>query len=85
MADGVWILHDDGSFELVEPYRTLLHEAKMAGSIAWTEAIVGYLEPKCPYTAQELLDELLRRNDERTDGKVEIFEQFALEALTGDL
>lgn len=84
MADGMWTLNDDGSFELQEPYKTMLSECKVAASLAWTEAVVAYLEPRCQYTAQELTDELLRRN-ERPEGKVAVFEEFVLEALSGDL
>ena len=85
MADGMWTLHDDGTFELVEPYKTWLMECKLEGTKAWTEAVVAYLGPRCPYTAQELVDELVRRNEEREDGKVVVFEEFVLEALAGDL
>lgn len=85
MTEGMWTMLDDGSFELVEPYRTRLKECKVEGTRAWTEAVVGYLAPRCPYSAQELLDELVRRNSERTDGKVDVFEEFVLEALAGDL
>lgn len=85
MADGMWKLLDDGSFELVEPYRTWLTECKVEGTRAWVAAVVAYLEPRCPYTSQELVDELVKRNEERTEGKVDVFEQFVLEALSGDL
>ena len=85
MADGMWKLHDDGRFELQEPYRTMLVEAKVASTTAWHAALIEYLEPRCPYSAQELTDELLRRNDERPDGKMMVFEEFVLEALSGDL
>jgi hypothetical protein len=85
MADAVWKMSEDGEFELNEPYKTCLMEARLAATKAWTEALIGYLEPRCPYTAQELADELLRRNHERDEGKVPIFEEFVLEALSGDL
>ena len=85
MADGMWTLNDDGSFELQEPYRTQLEEARMAATKAWTEALVGYLEPRCPYSAQQLVDELVKRNEERSEGKVVVFDEFVLEALGGDL
>lgn len=84
MAEGMWTMHDDGSFELQEPYATWLQEAKVESTRGWASALVAYLEPKCPYTAQELIDELLERN-ERKEGKVMIFEEFVLEALSGDL
>ena len=85
MADGMWTLNDDGSFELQEPYKTQLEEARMAATKAWTEALVGYLEPRSPYSAQQLVDELVKRNQERSDGKIPLFEEFVLEALSGDL
>lgn len=84
MADGMWTMHEDGTFELCEPYRTWLSEAKIASTKGWAEALIGYLEPRCQYDAQELTDELLRRN-ERKDGKLTVFEEFVLEALSGDL
>ena len=85
MADGMWSMSGDGEFTLNEPYATWLREASITATKAWAEALVAYLEPKCPYTAQELADELVRRNKERSDGKVALFEEFVLEALSGDL
>ena len=85
MADGMWTMNDEGQFTLEEPYRTYLTEAKVAATTAWHAALVGYLEPLSPYTAQQLSDELLRRNRERPDGSMEVFEEFVLEALSGDL
>lgn len=85
MADGMWKLHDDGRFELQEPYRTMLREAKIASSNAWTTALIEYLVPRCQYTAQELVTELARRNEIRKEAKILVFEEFVLEALSGDL
>ena len=84
-GDAVWRMNDEGEFELNEPYATQLTEARVAATQAWTAALIGYLEPRCPYTAEELKDELLRRNRERDEGKVMVFEEFVLEALSGDL
>jgi hypothetical protein len=85
MADGMWKLHENGTFELVEPYKTWLRECKLEGTKAWTNAVVAYLEPRCPYTSQQLVDELIKRNEQRAEGKVVVFEEFVLEALAGDL
>ena len=85
MADGMWTMNDDGTFELQEPYSTWLTEARVVSTQAWATALVAYLEQKCPYTARELADELIRRNEEREDSKVAVFEEFVLEALSGDL
>lgn len=85
MADGMWTLNDDGSFELQEPYKTQLEEARLTATKAWTEALIGYLEPRSPYTAEQLADELVSRNKTRADSKVPLFEEFVLEALSGDL
>lgn len=85
MADGMWTLHDDGTFELQEPYKTMLVEAKVAATAAWHSGLIGYLEGRSPYTAQQLSDELVRRNRERPEGSIEKFEEFVLEALAGDL
>lgn len=85
MTQGMWTMADDGTFELQEPFSTYLKEAKVTATRGWADGLIGYLEPRCPYTAQELADELLRRNSERTDDNVTIFEEFVLEALGGDL
>ena len=85
MADGMWTMNEQGEFHLEEPYRTWLQEAKEAATRGWHAALVEYLVPRCPYTAQALTDELVRRNEEREDGKVIVFEEFILEALSGDL
>lgn len=85
MADGMWTLHDDGSFELTEPYKTWLQEAKIESTRGWAEALVAYLEPRCPYTSEELANELVKRNRARTGGAMDTFEEFVLEALGGDL
>jgi len=85
MAGAVWSMSDTGEFTLNEPYATQLTEARVTATQAWAAALIGYLEPRCCYTADELKDELLRRNRERDDGKVMVFEEFVLEALSGDL
>ena len=85
MAEGMWTLHDNGSFELQEPYKTQLLEAKLSATQGWTAGLLGYLEPRCPYTAEELKDELLRRNGLQEQSAMETVEEFVLEALSGDL
>lgn len=85
MADAVWRLTDDGRFELNEPYRTQLDEARAEATQGWFSALVAYLEPRCPYSVDELKDELLKRNRERKEEKTEVFYEFVLEALSGDL
>ena len=67
MADGMWTMNEQGEFHLEEPYRTWLQEAKEAATRGWHAALVEYLVPRCPYTAQELTDELVRRNEARSD------------------
>jgi len=75
---------DTGEFTLNEPYRTMLEEARIEATRGWYAGLVRYLVPRCPYTEEQLRAELLKRN-ERPEGKVPIFEQFVLEALSGDL
>lgn len=84
-GDAVWSMSEQGEFTLNEPYATQLTEARVTATQAWTVALIGYLEPRSPYTAEELRDELLARNEQREGGKVAIFEEFVLEALSGDL
>ena len=83
--DGVWRMTGDGEFELNEPYATYLQECKAIATKAWHDAAIIYLAEHSPYTPQELSDELLRRNREREDGKVQLFDEFIVEALSGDL
>ena len=85
MADGMWTMSEDGEFRLEEPYRTWLEEAKVESTKGWYKALVEYLEPRCPYTAQELSDELIKRNEQRDGAKMLVFEEYVLEALSGDL
>lgn len=85
MADAVWRMTDEGEFELNEPYATQLTEARVAATQGWYAALVGYLVPRCPYTERELRDELLKRNGERRESKLDVFDEFVLEALSGDL
>ena len=86
MADAIWSMDENtGEFTLNEPYRTMLEEARVEATRGWYAGLVSYLTPRCPYTEQQLRDELLRRNEVREDGKVTIFEEFVLEALSGDL
>ena len=87
MVEGIWKMTDDGEFELSEPYATYLAEARVHATQGWTAALVEYLEPKCPYTAQELVDALVRRNGNApgAGSKVPAFESFVLDALAGDL
>jgi len=85
MADGMWTMSEEGEFILLEPYKTMLEEAKVAATTAWHSGLIGYLEQRSPYTAQELSDALVKRNRERPEGAMTKFEEFVLEALAGDL
>lgn len=84
MADGLWTLRDDGTFVLAEPYASQLMEAKAISTQAWANALIAYLAERSPYTEEELAAELLKRN-KREEGKTVIFDEFVLEALSGDL
>ena len=81
---GMWLMDDDGHFELQEPFKSMLADARVVATTAWTEALIGYLEENCAYSGEELLSELMRRVDE-DQSAIEIFEEFVLEALGGDL
>ncbi len=86
MAEGIWSMDvGTGEFTLNEPYKTMLEEARVEATRGWYAGLVSYLVPRCSYTEQELRAELLRRNEVREEGKVMVFEEFVLEALSGDL
>ena len=78
-------MSDEGEFTLNEPYRTMLEEARVEATRGWYAGLVSYLAPRCGYSEAELRAELLRRNEEHGDSKVDIFESFVLDALSGDL
>ena len=84
MADGMWTLTDDGEFVLMEPYKTMLQEARLSATNGWVQGLIGYLADKCPYTPEELKESLLRRNQEGEEPQ-EMVQEFVLEALGGDL
>lgn len=83
--DGMWTMTDDGEFELQEPYRTQLMEARWRATAAWTNALLEYLAERSVYDLQTLHDELIRRCNEEGLSSMEIVEEFVLEALGGDL
>ena len=85
MAIGVWKMDDEGGWELQEPYKTYLLEAKLHATQGWRESLYAYLADKCPYTRDELNAELLRRVDERECTAMELVDEFVVEALSGDL
>ena len=82
--EGMWTMTEDGEFILMEPYRTMLQEAKIAATRGWTAELIGYLAEHSQYTPEELKESLLKRN--RDDGpEVSTVDEFVLEALGGDL
>ena len=83
--DGMWTMTEDGEFVLMEPYKTMLTEARLTATAAWTNAIINYLAEKTDYEADFLKDELLRRCQEEGMSAMEIVEEYVLEALGGDL
>ena len=82
---GMWRLTDEGDFELMEPYKTQLTEARLTATAAWTTALIEYLVEHSPYDAETLKNELLRRCNEEGLTAMEIVEEFVLESLGGDL
>ena len=86
MADAMWSMDPDtGEFTLSPKYRTMLEECRVEATRGWYAGLVSYLAPRCDYSEAELRAELLRRNEEHSGGKVDIFESFVLDALSGDL
>lgn len=84
MAEGIWKLNDDGSFELQQPYAELLAEARVEATNGWATALIVFLANHSPYSPEELKNALLERN-ERGDDPNDTVNEFILEALTGDL
>jgi hypothetical protein len=78
-------MDDDGRFELQEPYKTYLMEAKLHATEGWRTYLYEYLSDKCPYTRDELNAEMLRRLDERECSAMELVDEFVIEAISGDL
>lgn len=84
-TDGMWTMTDEGEFVLMEPYKTQLHEARMAATAAWTQAMLAYLAEHTGYSPEFMRDELVRRCTEAGMTADEIVNEFVLEALGGDL
>jgi hypothetical protein len=84
MADGVWTMTEEGEFELNEPYATMLVEARVGATQAWTGYMLEYLADHTTYEVEFLKDELLRRCTEDMPASA-IVDEFVLEALSGDL
>jgi len=84
-VEGMWTMNDDGSFTLAPEFETRLAEAKLAAAEGWRSALVAYLEPKCPYSSEQLDAELFRRVTDRDCTPMELMNEFVLEALGGDL
>lgn len=86
MADGLWTLSDEGEFTLVEPYATMLYEAKVEATKGWADGLISYLAPRVSYDPQYMIEVLCDRQRRNPDApSVEILESFVLEALSGDL
>lgn len=83
-TDGMWTMTDEGEFVLAEPYASQLKEARLIATTAWTNALVGYLAERSPYSAEELANSLIERSQEGATPD-EIVNEFVLEALGGDL
>ena len=83
-VDGVWSMTEDFEWVLNEPYATMLMEAKIGATRAWTGAMLEYLCEHTDYEPEFLKDELLRRCHEDADPS-DIVEEYVLEALSGDL
>lgn len=83
-VDGMWTLTDNGEWVLEEPYATMLEDAKVMATKAWTGAMLTYLCDHTEYEPEFLKDELLRRCKEEQSPNA-IIEEFVLEALSGDL
>ena len=84
MADGVWTMTEEGEFELNEPYATMLQEARISATRAWTTTLLGYLAEHTCYDIEFLKDELLP-----LDGKVDrvlcVAHSLILKALVREL
>lgn len=81
-----WSMTEEGEFVLAEPYASKLTECKLGATKAWKDAIIGYLAQETRYGRDELESELLRRNEVDDEmGKVNLVDEFIIEALSGDL
>lgn len=85
MPNGAWSMNENGEFILNEPYKTHLESAKLLATKGWRDGLYDYLEGKCPYTREQLNEELLRRVRENERTSMEMLESFVIEAIDGDL
>lgn len=84
-TDGMWIMNDEYEFELAPEYEKMLFECRLLATKAWRDAMLDYLEPRTPYTRQQLKDALMTKNDKVEMDATSRVNEFILEALGGDL
>lgn len=82
---GAWKMDADGNFELVEPYKTAVAEARVAATLGWREGLLDYVEPKCGYSREELGTALERICEDENRTAFEKLDGFVIQALEGDL
>ena len=81
-----WSMTEDGEWILAEPYASKLTECKLGATKAWKDAVIDYMARETRYGKDELMAELLRRNEvDDKMGKVNLVDEFIIEALSGDL
>lgn len=74
-----------GEFELQEPYKTMLEEARLMATRGWRNGLYDYLEPRCRYNRDQLNDALLRICQDESRTAFEKMDDFVVRALEGDL
>ena len=83
---GAWNFNEETmEFELQEPYKSKLEEAKSVATKAWTEAMMAWVADNSEYEQEELMDEFLRRAREQDMPPMSLVESFIVEALEGNL
>lgn len=82
---GAWKMNEDGEFELQEPYKTALFEAHLMATKGWRDGLLDYVEPRCPYTRDQLRAALLKMCEDENRTAFEKMDDFVVRALEGDL
>lgn len=78
-------MNDDGEFELAEPYKTELPEARLAATRGWHDALLDYVEPRTRYTRDELTSALVEICQDESRTAFQKLDEFVVRALEGDL
>lgn len=85
MAEGAWIMNEEGELVLGAEYVQHRDNAIREGRIQWVHGICAYLAEHSSYTVEEVEDAFCTRLETRDYDLMDIFDEFVVETLEGNL